>query len=81
MFTSGKTCALPGFTSEGRLIRAAASKAIAALARRVVNTLLTWDERARMRHQFESLDDRLLKDIGLTRTDTLRESGKPFWRE
>ncbi|MCG7601242.1 DUF1127 domain-containing protein [Halomonas sp. McH1-25] len=28
-----------------------------------------------------TLDDRLLKDIGLSRTDALREGSKPFWKD
>ncbi|MGB5065659.1 MAG: DUF1127 domain-containing protein [Candidatus Competibacter sp.] len=27
-----------------------------------------------------ALDDRMLKDIGISRTDALREGSKPFWR-
>ncbi|MBX6321735.1 MAG: DUF1127 domain-containing protein [Rhodospirillaceae bacterium] len=37
-------------------------------------------ERARQRHALQSLDDRMLKDIGLTRADVEREVRKPFWR-
>ena len=45
-----------------------------------VDTLLTWRERARMRRQLLTLDDRLLKDIGVTRTQAFGEAEKPFWR-
>ncbi|MDG4553204.1 MAG: DUF1127 domain-containing protein [Candidatus Competibacter sp.] len=34
----------------------------------------------RQRRELLALDDRMLKDIGLSRVDALRESGKPFWR-
>jgi uncharacterized protein YjiS (DUF1127 family) len=37
--------------------------------------------RARSRGDLARLTDRELRDIGLTRDDALRESGKPFWRE
>ncbi|MDQ4059932.1 MAG: DUF1127 domain-containing protein [Pseudomonadota bacterium] len=37
-------------------------------------------DRARQRNQLASLDDRLLKDIGLTRCDVMVECRKPFWR-
>ena len=42
--------------------------------------LLTWQERSRQRHALVSLDDRMLKDIGLRRADVFLEARKPFWR-
>ncbi len=48
--------------------------------RRAVDLLLTWRERARQRRQLRSLNDRMLRDIGITRADVLAESSKPFWR-
>jgi uncharacterized protein YjiS (DUF1127 family) len=42
--------------------------------------LLLWQERARQRRQLQNLNDRMLRDIGLTRGDVLAESSKPFWR-
>ena len=36
--------------------------------------------RARQRRAVGELDDRLLKDIGITRAQALGEAGKPFWR-
>ena len=39
-----------------------------------------WHERARQRTQLARLDDRLLRDIGVTRYEAARECGKPFWR-
>jgi uncharacterized protein YjiS (DUF1127 family) len=40
----------------------------------------TWRGRARMRHQLAMLDDRLLRDIGITRLQARSEAEKPFWR-
>ncbi len=40
---------------------------------------LRWQERARERHQLASLNDIMLRDIGLTRVDVERECQKPFW--
>jgi uncharacterized protein YjiS (DUF1127 family) len=37
-------------------------------------------ERARERRKLAALDDRLLKDIGLTRSDVEAEISRPFWR-
>ena len=42
--------------------------------------LRKWQERARGRAELAALDDRQLRDIGLTRCDANRESDKPFWR-
>lgn len=39
-----------------------------------------WAERRRQRIALAELDRRLLRDIGLTPGEALRESGKPFWR-
>ena len=46
---------------------------------RAVYTLEEWHERARQRRRLMELDDRLLKDVGLTRADVARETSKPFW--
>ncbi len=43
-------------------------------------TLFTWRERARQRRHLASLEDRLLKDMGISRADAEREASKPFWR-
>jgi uncharacterized protein YjiS (DUF1127 family) len=40
-----------------------------------------WRRRARDRAELASLDDRMLRDIGLTRSDAEFLSNKPFWRE
>src|SRR5438270_6310367 len=47
----------------------------------VVATLREWRRRTRERAELGALDDRVLKDIGLTRADAEFLSNKPFWRE
>jgi uncharacterized protein YjiS (DUF1127 family) len=47
---------------------------------RLFNTMLEWRARSRERHALSQLDDRMLRDIGLTRADVHREATKPFWR-
>jgi uncharacterized protein YjiS (DUF1127 family) len=47
---------------------------------RVFATLREWRRRARDRAQLASLDDRMLRDIGLTRGDAEFLSNKAFWR-
>jgi uncharacterized protein YjiS (DUF1127 family) len=39
-----------------------------------------WRSRARGRRDLAALSDRSLRDIGLSRSDALREIRKPFWR-
>ena len=41
--------------------------------------LLTWQARTSERQHLHSLDPYMLKDIGLSRGDVLREVSKPFW--
>ena len=43
-------------------------------------TLLLWQRRANQRHALAQLDDRMLRDLGLSRADVVLESRKPFWR-
>lgn len=51
-----------------------------ALVGRLLDTLITWQERATQRHALATLDDRILKDVGLGRADVAIEVSKPFWR-
>jgi uncharacterized protein YjiS (DUF1127 family) len=45
-----------------------------------VTALLIWQERARQRARLSELDERVLKDMGMTRGDAMRESHKAPWR-
>jgi uncharacterized protein YjiS (DUF1127 family) len=46
-----------------------------------VARVLRWHELARERRALLTLDDRMLKDIGVTRAAAAREAGRPFWRD
>jgi uncharacterized protein YjiS (DUF1127 family) len=46
----------------------------------VVRLVAVWHERGRSRRALVELNDHMLKDIGITRLDALREASKPFWR-
>jgi uncharacterized protein YjiS (DUF1127 family) len=48
-------------------------------AARLLLGLLDRLELARQRRQLLAMDDRMLKDIGVTRADALREGARPFW--
>ena len=45
-----------------------------------VETVLAWQDRIRQRRQLAGMDERLLSDIGVTRSDVAAETEKPFWR-
>jgi len=53
----------------------------AALLARICDAGLHWLELSRQRRALQALDDRTLKDIGLTRADVERELSKRFWSE
>lgn len=62
-------------TVQWRLIPSALS-----LATRLFALVLAWRHRIRERNRLRQLDDYMLRDIGLSRTDVERESSKPFWQ-
>ena len=39
-----------------------------------------WIDHVRQRQALATLDDRMLRDIGITRVEAARECEKPFWR-
>jgi len=53
--------------------------AFMAWAERSGDMLLLWLDRYRQRQALDSLSDHMLKDLGLSRSDAGRESGKRFW--
>ena len=61
------------------LVRSLVSRGLAGV-QRAIDLLLIWQQRARDRRQLEALNDRMLRDIGLTRADVFAEASKPFWR-
>ena len=46
----------------------------------VFEQVAVWQERRRQRFTLARLDDRMLRDIGLTYADVEGEITKPFWR-
>jgi uncharacterized protein YjiS (DUF1127 family) len=44
------------------------------------DTLHAWRERQRQRRELARWTERDLHDVGLTWTDIMRETEKPFWR-
>lgn len=58
----------------------AAARWLDRAAVRSIDVVCEWRARADERHVLRSLDDRMLKDVGISRADVERELHRPFWR-
>ena len=47
---------------------------------RILALPLIWHERSCHRRHLLTIEERLLRDVGLTRQDIELEAGKPFWQ-
>lgn len=45
-----------------------------------LTTLCAWQDRARQRRHLRDLDERLMRDVGLSREEVRRETAKSAWR-
>ncbi len=52
----------------------------AGLGAALLRLTTAWFARLRDRRQLAELDDRMLRDLGLTRSDIRHEADKPFWQ-
>lgn len=68
--------AAPGTRSR----RSSDTPALGGLLIGFVDLLIAWQERATQRHRLAGLDERGLKDVGLSQADIAPEIAKPFWR-
>jgi uncharacterized protein YjiS (DUF1127 family) len=48
---------------------------------RAVALLREWRRRSRSRVELATLEERMLRDIGVTRVEIWHEINKPFWRQ
>jgi uncharacterized protein YjiS (DUF1127 family) len=56
-----------------------AAGVVATWSLRVAERLQLWRERVRQRRALGGLNDHMLEDLGLSRSDAGRETGKRFW--
>jgi uncharacterized protein YjiS (DUF1127 family) len=82
-----KSCSAPACTpafrtdaGAGRAASPGFGVAVAGLASAALDLLIGWQQRYVERQELAMLDDRQLKDLGLTRGDIAAEADKPFWR-
>ncbi len=52
---------------------------VAAMAISFARLVVIWDTRRRTRIHLAQLEDHMLDDIGLTRSDVRKEIERPFW--
>lgn len=64
----------------GVIVRKPKLADLGATLRRAFAAAAEWRARMRERRALAAMDDRLLRDIGLSRSDVWSESSKPFWR-
>jgi uncharacterized protein YjiS (DUF1127 family) len=85
---SAKPAASPGGTSPtacdslvpGGGAAAGSAWPRASLPRRLVTTIRLWRRRAQESRDLLGMPDRMLRDMGITRSDAWRAARKPFWR-
>jgi uncharacterized protein YjiS (DUF1127 family) len=66
-------------TTADRLASAPAAPFVASWLARAWTTVTCWVERSRSRSELAAMDERMLRDIGLTRADVIMEDRKHFW--
>lgn len=64
----------------GRFVSEPVSTRIATFVAVAVERVLEWQERSTQRHRLMGLDDRMLRDIGVSRSDVAHEYYKRPWR-
>lgn len=55
-------------------------KTVWMLVNRAITVAMAWQRRQHERRHLSELDERLLRDMGLSRADVIIESSKPFWK-
>jgi uncharacterized protein YjiS (DUF1127 family) len=61
-------------------VRPSRGKTGAGVVTRLFDQVMSWLDSARQRRHLGELDDRLLRDIGLSRAEVEHELSRPFWQ-
>jgi len=61
-------------------VRPSRGKAGTGFVTRLFDRVFGWLDQARQRRHLGELDDRLLRDIGLSRAEVEQEVSRPFWQ-
>jgi len=61
--------------------RRAVRRSLRAVLTSLLAMLQKWRRRSRQRAELARLDERMLRDIGVTPGDVWHEINKPFWRQ
>ncbi|HVJ42524.1 MAG TPA: DUF1127 domain-containing protein [Dongiaceae bacterium] len=69
-----------GASASSVLLLALPNRGIRAVAVQLVELMLDWRERRRQRRRLATMDEHMLRDIGLSTADVEHEVHKPFWR-
>jgi len=49
--------------------------------KRLLATLVAWQQRYELRQHLLEMDDHLLDDIGFSRVEARQEAARPFWKD
>ncbi|SDD93471.1 DUF1127 domain-containing protein [Rhodospira trueperi] len=76
----GSGPATPTLAALAAAVSASRHATVRDLVTGMARLIATWHRRSRSRAQLRTIDDRLLRDIGLDRATANDEARKPFWR-
>jgi uncharacterized protein YjiS (DUF1127 family) len=75
-----RTATLHSHTAPVIHARRAPAPLFQGLFSRLADTFFAWQQRTEQRRRLAQFDDRMLRDIGLSRADVEHETAKPFWQ-
>ena len=71
---------VPGLPLEARTLGGLWLAWLASQPRRLLELLLVWLERSCQRRRLGAMDERMLRDIGVSRSAAFAETSKWFWQ-